>query len=338
MLERPPVVIRLLAALVRRLPAGRYRVMDRVARPAPPPFIARTPVDAGGHAFHCDLRDGIAREVCFTGAYEPLETAIVRALLPAGGTFVDVGANWGYFTLLAAHIADAAGRVVALEPDPRLFALLRSNAERNRLSHVTPLQLAAAARRGTLTLAGFDEAGDNWGLSSLAATGRSDARGSAESIESTDASGSTGSTGSTGSMGSAGPRFEVATAALDDVLDDLSVDSVDLVKVDVEGAEPLVLRGMERGIAAGRYRALLLELHPSLVDGYARFERGVRERMSAAGYQGWWIDHSPAAARAASYARRVDLRRYLRPVDASAAPADAWPHQLWLLPPTTPFA
>jgi hypothetical protein len=181
MLERPSLRIRALAAIIRRLPAGRYRVMDRVARPAPPPFVARTPADAGGYAFHCDLRDGIAREVCFTGAYEPLETAIVRALLPAGGTFVDVGANWGYFTLLAAHAAGARGRVVSLEPDPRLFALLRANAQRNRLAHVTPLPLAAAAGRGTLTLAGFDEAGDNWGLSSLASAGSDEPGASAAS-------------------------------------------------------------------------------------------------------------------------------------------------------------
>jgi FkbM family methyltransferase len=300
-----PLGVRLLSALVRRLPAGRYRVMQRVAQPAPPPFVAHLPKSAGGYAFHCDLRDGIAREVCFTGAYEPLETALVRALLAPGGTFVDVGANWGYFTLLAAHLAGSTGQVVALEPDPRLFARLRENVDRNALLQVTPLPTAAAAERGTLTLAGFDEAGGNWGLSSLRTDG--------------DA---------------ARPSFRVDAAPLDEVLDGLDIDRVDLVKIDVEGAEPLVLRGMERGIAAGRYRAVLLELHPSLVDGYERFERDLRERMAGAGYQGWWIDHSPAAARAASYARRLDPRRFLRPVGPAEVPSpDAWPHQLWLLSP-----
>jgi FkbM family methyltransferase len=306
--ERAPLRIRLLAALVRRLPVGRYRVMRRVARPAPPPFVARLPKSAGGHAFHCDLRDGIAREVCFTGAYEPLETALVRALLPAGGTFVDVGANWGYFTLLAAHLAGAAGRVVALEPDPRLHASLAANVGRNALAHVTPLAVAAAARHGTMALAGFDEAGENWGLSSLAGAG------------------------------GAGPTFQVPARPLDDVLDGLGVGPVDLVKVDVEGAEPLVLAGMERGIARGRYRAVLLELHPSLVSGYVEFEGRLRDRMAAAGYRGWWIDHTPAAARRAAYARRLDPRPFLQPVGVSAddRPTDAWPHQLWLLSPS-PF-
>ena len=53
------------------------------------------PADFGACCFQCDLRDGIMREVCLTGRYEPQETALLQQILQPGMTFVDVGANWG---------------------------------------------------------------------------------------------------------------------------------------------------------------------------------------------------------------------------------------------------
>ena len=106
------------------------------------------PAWAGAYRYACDLRDGIAREVFFTHGYAPQETALVRALLRPGHTFVDVGANWGYFTLLGAHLVGPHGRVVAFEPDPRLFRTLAWNLRANALSRVRALPLAAADRAG----------------------------------------------------------------------------------------------------------------------------------------------------------------------------------------------
>ena len=83
------------------------------------------PREVGGFTFECDLRDAISREVCFTGRYEPLETLLVQSTLRPGMTFVDVGANWGYFTLVASHLVGSSGLVVSLEPDPRLFQFFK---------------------------------------------------------------------------------------------------------------------------------------------------------------------------------------------------------------------
>ncbi len=162
-----PKWVRLAARLIPWLPAGRYRAIARLGRNPPPTFRMRMPPNLGSQWFLCDLRDSIAREVCFTGLYEPQETAVVRAVLKPGMTFVDVGANWGYFTLLAAHLVGHAGRVLSLEPDPRLFQTLSSNLAMNRLSQVRALQLAAADAPGLLSLAGFDESQGNFGLSRI---------------------------------------------------------------------------------------------------------------------------------------------------------------------------
>ena len=149
--------------------------------------------------------DVMSREVCFTGCYEPQETLLVREILKPGMTFVDVGANWGYFTLLAAHLVGPQGTVVALEPDPRMFARLAANVSRNGYRNVTLHQFAAAAADDHLPLQAYDEAAGNFGLSRLLPG-------------STDAG-----------------AVSVRTRPLDSVLDDLGLGLVDLLKMDSRG-------------------------------------------------------------------------------------------------------
>lgn len=293
-----PAWVRVAAPIVRRLPWGRYRTAAWLSRGRHQPFIAA--FDAGGAAlwFTCDLRDQIAREVCFTGMYEPQETWLFRALLGPGMTVVDVGANWGYFSLLASALVGPAGRVVSLEPEPRLFCTLADNVRRNALAHVVPIACAATERATRLCLTSFDESGGNWGLSTVVA--------------------------------SAAPRGAVAVdgRAVDDVAEEHGLTRVDLLKMDIEGHELPALQGMVAGLRAGLYRRLVIEWHPSLGrDGQAAVAAGVR-LLRNAGYRGWWIDHSPAATRAVAYWRRPP--RFSQVEDAW--PEDAWPHSWWLAP------
>ncbi|HEX6367302.1 MAG TPA: FkbM family methyltransferase [Longimicrobium sp.] len=300
-LRPPPAWFRAARAAIRRLPAGRFRAFERLSRIGPPPFEDRLAADVGGARYGCDLRNVIAREACLTGRTAPAETAALRASLPPGGTFVDVGANWGYFTLVAAHAVGPTGRVVALEPDPRMHAELAANLARNGTRNVTALAVAASDRAGRATLSGYAEADRNRGVSSLVAAPAGDA-----------------------------PSFAVRTMTLDDLLDEQGIDSVDLVKVDVEGAEELVVRGMARGLAEGRYRRILVELHPGQHPDPARLGETMYGMMNGAGYRGGWIDTGPQAEREALYGRVASVPR-LRPI-AGDEPLGAWPHQLWTLP------
>lgn len=302
-LAPPPLWFRAARAAVRRLPAGRFRAFERLARHDPGPFEDRLGADAGGYRYRCDLRHMIAHETCLTGRYAPREGALVRASLPPGGTFVDVGANFGYFALLGAAAVGPSGRVVALEPDPRMAAELAANVALNALEQVTVLRAAAADRSGTATLAGFREEGGNWGVSSLIPGGAE------------------------------GPdRFEVACARLDELLDDAGVDGVDLAKVDVEGAEALVLRGMAGGLRRGRYRRVLVELHPWIHDDFPACFREMESAMREAGYRGWLVDDSPTAVRRSFYGGAAPPR--LLPL--AGAPAGEWPHLLWAAPGAEP--
>jgi len=301
-LPAAPAWVNLATTLVRLLPRGRYRAMNSLCPRAAPAFWARMPDRLGGGQFVCDLRDTISKEVCFTGVYEPQETALVSHILQPGMNFVDVGANWGYFTLMAARLVGAGGRVLSLEPDPRMFRKLTGNLTRNQLPQVTALQIAAAATAGNLTLAGYDENDGNFGISRLVADGTASAN-----------------------------LFQVETQPLDDLLDAQKMDSVDLMKMDIEGAEALALAGLKRSLAEGRVKRLLMELHPSQLLESGSSANQVMQMLLQSGYTALTVDHSPATTRAMAYRRISDSKHILRPFNPDNA-LDAWPHQLWLSP------
>ena len=132
MRDRTPVWVSLSASAIQALPLGRYQAANALARFAGPPFLARLPADLGGAAFVCDLHDTIAREVCFTGRYEPQETQLVQRLLGSGMVVADVGANWGYFTLVCAVGVYAGLSVMLRAPFGRVIVGIRVNEHRMR--------------------------------------------------------------------------------------------------------------------------------------------------------------------------------------------------------------
>ena len=75
----------------------------------------------------------VSRRIREEGIWEPHETSLILDLLQPGDTFLDVGANIGYFSILAAAAVGEAGSVMAYEPDPENYRLLQANVELNAL-------------------------------------------------------------------------------------------------------------------------------------------------------------------------------------------------------------
>jgi FkbM family methyltransferase len=290
-----PWWVRAAAVVVPHLPAARYRVVSQLRRLGRYPFLMRLPSDLGGGLFHCDLRDATAAEVCFTGRYEPQETQMMRDLLDPGDVFVDVGANWGYYSLGAASVVGVEGRVVAFEPDPRLFAVLETNVRVNGLPHVTVQPVGIGSRRERVRFSSFNPGSGNWGLSRVVDHGPPDVA-----------------------------AFESNSLPLDEALDAEGIGRVRLVKIDVEGSETAVLAGMRRGLASGRYCYVMLECHPALLADRGLHERECVAALLDAGYRLWLIDQSRGMYRRAARTR-VPRGELLRPYCAGERMGE-WPH------------
>jgi FkbM family methyltransferase len=212
-----------LLALLQRTPRLR-RVAAAIGRPAYRQWMRARRAYVSrrfGWTFPRSVPDGFA--VAFaSGRWEPETTALV-AKLSAGAVFVDVGANVGYFTRLAAERVGAAGRVYAFEPEPSNFAALLRNTA--RYSHVHAIPAAVGDRDGLDTLFTTDD-----GCNSLVVTAN---------------------------------RYRWSpTVTFDTFVEASGLETIDLVKIDAEGNEPAVLAGMRRSLDRGIVRAFIIEYAP----------------------------------------------------------------------------
>jgi len=188
-----------------------------------------------------------------------VQTALADVLHP-GGVFFDVGANVGFFAMLAARIVGPTGRAVAFEPVPANVEQVRANARRNRLDNVTVLELAAGAIEGSATL-------------SLAAHPGGAALASVATVP--DPIGS----------------IVVAVASVDGLLAAGRVPPPDVVKIDVEGAEEEVLRGMATTLREHR-PVVLCEIDDGTESALADKRTATAGLLERAGYDIRWLDPS----------------------------------------------
>lgn len=94
----------------------------------------------------------VSHELITRGEFEPFETELFAAVMSLNGIVLDIGANIGYYTLLAAAEVGSAGRVLAFEPDAENYAVLAQNVRLNGFSNVDCYQLAVSDRHETLQL------------------------------------------------------------------------------------------------------------------------------------------------------------------------------------------
>jgi FkbM family methyltransferase len=154
---------------------------------------------------------------------------LLPALLAPGGVFVDVGANVGYFSLLAGGLVGTTGSVIAIEPVPRTCATLTENVKLNGFSQVLMENLALGSTSGRLELhVPPSSIHRDYLVSSLPVPGWE--------------------------------TVSVPCVTLDALSQGWARERIDLMKIDVEGHEPAVLRGGRTLLASGRVRALVMEL------------------------------------------------------------------------------
>jgi len=207
-----------------------------------------------GMPIEVDPRDLIGAEILRSWMWESETVRFVWGWLRAGMTVLDVGAHVGQYTLLASGIVGPAGRVIAFEPHPVLGRVLERNVTRAGCQNVTvlPVALSRASGAGTLVL----HPPDNFGGSSL----RPD-----------DAS-------------ARHARATVEVTTLDKALDRLGGPPVDLVKIDVEGAELDVIDGARGTLAANPGIVLIVEFLRANPLRFGRTVEDLEARLRELGF------------------------------------------------------
>jgi FkbM family methyltransferase len=197
------------------------------------------PVVVGDRELILDVTEFTAGPLYFGGAvYEPETTAHFIEHLEDGHVFVDIGANHGYFTVLAASLVGPSGRVVAFEPSPRVFEQLHQHVHLNGFESRVTLEPCALADRPAASARFYvSQSATNSGLSSLTP--------SHDLLKTGDLSDER--------------TVAVAVDTFDRWLAHSGIGQVDLLKIDVEGAEALVIGGMAGALHDGHIRSLIVE-------------------------------------------------------------------------------
>jgi FkbM family methyltransferase len=181
------------------------------------------------------------------GIGEPEVQEALREHLRPGMTFYDLGANIGFFSLMAARMVGPQGRVFSFEADPEVAARLRENLSRNQLGHARVIQKAVWSEASTVFFARVDP-------------GTSPDRG----------------LGHVSTNGSDVSAITVEAVSLDQFV--LSNPAPDVLKCDVEGAEVAVFQGAAN-LLSSKHPILLVEMH------CPENQCTLLERFSALGYR-----------------------------------------------------
>lgn len=239
------------------LPAARlgFRAYNKALRILGPEHLATTYF---GARLHCNPQDLIQRMILYFGVWEPDVSRVIEQNLTAGDVFVDIGANIGYDTLLASSRVGATGKVVSIEASPRTFALLQRNLAANpSSSNVRAVNAAVSDRPGTLDLYEINE----------------------------------GNIGAATTLASRGGTLMASVEALPlaEILKPDELSRLRLIKMDVEGAEPPILRHLLEQLS--RYPATMDIVVEASPDDDLEAWRDVFGRMRAAGFTAWAIEN-----------------------------------------------
>jgi FkbM family methyltransferase len=235
----------------------------------------------------------------FRELYESELSTLDRFLAP-GQVFIDVGANYGIYTAVASRMVGDAGQVIAFEPAKDAYRILDRNLAINGLRNVRTLRLALSNRSDRALLRLHPDSSRN------VLTWESDVT---------------------------GPFEEVSTATLDSVLTQYGVDQVHFIKLDVEGAEELVLEGAR--LLFGRAKPVVLfEVNPDGARGLGLNPDGAWAFLGALGYEFFVAGETHHLVRTATLplgGNVMAIHRGSSVRQTSASQRDE-PHDLWMNP------
>ena len=174
-------------------------------------------------------KKGLALSISHYGTYEELESKIMEEKIEMGNIVVDVGANIGLHTLNMARIVGNTGQVFAFEPDPSNFEILKKNVKINNYKNIILEQKAVGDKHGRTTLYQSEHPGKH------------------RIFPQTE---------------QAKSQVQVELTNLDNYFDSDMTDKINFIKIDVEGLEFSVLKGMKNILKNSKKIKILFEFMP----------------------------------------------------------------------------
>ena len=226
----------MLSSLKRNIPESvRTKIRPLLEKIRQVCFVRATVVkiNDNGNIFkiHIDPKNGaVDRYIFWHKIWEPQIGEVIQKELPSGGVFVDVGANIGYFSMLAATIVGPEGSVYSFEPIPRLCSQLKKSAAVNNFTTIHCIEKGCGAKHEEMTL---HVSHSNIGGSSVV------------------------------KKFSADETCEISVTTLDSEC--VGMKQIDVIKIDVEGFEYEVLLGAEK-IITQHSPKFIIELSPSTYE------------------------------------------------------------------------
>ncbi len=231
--KKLPIIYSLIGIFLRRTPPfrGKTRIQTWLAKRLRGKNFFTVVNLPGGEVIRLYLDDWIPFRVFITGAYdfEALVETHMLQQIKKGMQILDIGANIGYYTIQFSSRVGNMGQVHAFEPIEYNHKLLSQNVELNSLTNVVCNRLALSSKAGQQKI--FFNASDNTGMSSFA------------------------------QLSSQATAEVVTVTTVDQYLQSRAITAVDLIKIDVEGAELLVLQGAEQTLSQQNGPLLYIEIN-----------------------------------------------------------------------------
>lgn len=237
-----------------------YRILARVR----PSFIAsflktflsigRLVVPTRNGKFFVDPISNFGNTIITGADYEPAMIAALESILKDGDVFLDVGANEGYFSILASKLVGPKGRVISVEPQSRLQNILRRNISENSAHNVHVIQKAISDTGGQTTLSLTPDM-------------------------------NTGSSGLFRSTKYMIPTEVVPQSTLSELIDLLGTERIRLAKMDIEGSEYEAILGSPGLFKRDVIENIALEMHPTILKRRGKSPATILVFLENCGYE-----------------------------------------------------
>jgi FkbM family methyltransferase len=210
--------------------------------------------DVGEYSLNFNFQDLLQRQMWFK-LYDIHEIQLVREILKEGDIFFDVGANIGYYSFIASQQVKSTGLVHAFEPISRNIRAITDGIETNAISNIAVNQLAISDTEGKLTIFQADKDIGNSGWASIIQTKLKH------------------------------HPIEVTVTTLDSYVQKHNIAKIDLIKMDIEGAEFEAIKGMKTILTGSHKPSIILELNEFLLKQRALPSRDILTYLKQYGYR-----------------------------------------------------